>query len=91
MGGGFKLMTVFEIIQTLQKDFIRDELIDNNEVSLGYVKNEKLAISFCEENEHCTYREVPLCKYKHELYSNLIDEDDPSDSIPLTIAVKNIE
>ena len=84
-------MSVFEIIQTLQKDFIGDDLLDIHEVSLGYVKNEKLAISFCEENEHCTYREVPLCKYKDELYSNLINEDDPSDSIPLTIAVKNIE
>lgn len=84
-------MSVFEIIQTLQKDFIGDDLLDIHEVSLGYVKNEKLAISFCEENEDCTYREVPLCKYKHELYSNLINEDDPSDSIPLTIAVKNIE
>ena len=30
-------MSVFEIIQTLQKDFIGDDLLDIHEVSLGYM------------------------------------------------------
>ena len=54
---------LFEVAQKLDVDFIDDELVDRNELILGYVEDEYFAREFCETHPECSYGPVIPIKY----------------------------
>ena len=76
---------MFKITQKIDVDFIDEELLDMNEIIVGYVEDEYFAQEFCEKHPDCTYGPITPIKYPIYLESRMCH--DVNDLMVLKIPV----
>ena len=80
---------MFRIIQKLDTEWVGDELLDTDELELGFVEDEFFAQEFCSKYSCCQYEPVIPIKYPIYLLGKM--SDDENDLIVLKIPVKKPE
>ena len=76
-------MQIFEITQKIPYETIGGELLDRDEIHLGFVTDEFLAQEFCNAHPDCTYGEIFTVKYINQLKGAMVSEPEELDVIRL--------
>ena len=69
----------YRIYQKIEYDTVKGELLDRDNITLGYVDNEFFAIEFCNTHDDCDYDIILCTKYINQLEGAMVSDDEDLD------------
>ncbi len=82
-------MQIFEITQKIPYETIDGELLDRDEIHLGFVTDEFFAQEFCNTHPDCRYGEIFPVKYVNHLKGRMVSG--PEDLAVFRLPYKRID